>query len=218
MSKLKIGLLFSLILIISLVVFSVSRIQPQNKVFNYNELSPSDIVKLYWVSAVEGNEEILKQITTVTPSSFHNVCQENGQGRSLYGSGGNLTKENSVSLVEKETFKSSTVINPAGQSNTKKDKFLKETLDDSPLSLAYNTARYLYVSKISITKMNVKNEIVLNDESIVEVEYSIADNTIFQRNFYLINQKGWKIFYVVPSEATVDNKYFAMPRPRCEFN
>ena len=82
-------------------IFSEYKIQPQNNSINYTELSPAEIVNLYWQSSIEGNEEVLKQITTVTPASFHYVCQENGQGRSYYSS--NSKEEIGISLMEVKT-------------------------------------------------------------------------------------------------------------------
>jgi hypothetical protein len=216
MSKLKIVMLVSLVMLTWLIISSEYKVQPQNKVSSYNKLSPTEIMKLYWKSSVEGNEETLKQITTITPPAFNHVCQENGQGQGLYDSGsGNLKKENAVYLLEEPSKKDYSPIITTKQSSFENDKFVKETADDSPVSLAYHTARYLYVSKSPLSRVRIKNETIYNDESVVEVEYNLTENVIYKYSFFLINQDGWKIFNIIQSDSVDALTRYAMPRPKC---
>jgi hypothetical protein len=184
---------------------------------NLNDLSPTETVVAFWDASASGNEEIVKQLITVSPQSFHEVCEENGKGRSQYGSPNNSETDNSgISLVSEENNEPESINTETKYASSGEHKFMKEASGDSKLALAYITARFIYTSKTGLSRVAVKNELIYKDEAIVQVEYNISTSKM-QEQFLLKNQEGWKIFLsAAPDSGSIVNKNYAKPRPKCE--
>ena len=218
MFKIGIVTLFLLFVGISLIISFENKTSPQTKVHDYSELSPTEVVKVFWQAAVEGDEEVVRKTVTITPESFNQVCEETNKSSILYSSpNANTNNKSGISLTQEFVDKLNSESNTTDQSFAVNNKFIKESTSDSKLSLAYITARNLYANKIPLSKVNIIKEEIYKDEAIVQLEYSISNNYKIQENFFLTNQGGWKFFLSAsPNSVVIGNINYAKLRPQCE--
>jgi hypothetical protein len=177
-----------------------------------NNISPSEVVRLYWKASLEGNIDLVRQLITREPASFYDKCKS----RDTDGTA-NLKE---VSAKSSNSSKIEDQNENVSFGKSKNEGVFAEYYDkDSEFSSIYGTSHIINVDRYSIQRLFIENELSFEDESRVNLYYEDPySGRVLESSVFLKKEAGgWKIFLILYKSSLnlFDNESYGKPKSGC---
>lgn len=189
-----------------------SRNSTNTKIKLNADLTPSQIVRIYWEASLLGEEEIVQNLTTIIPNSFYNNCSAmQNVNTPKSDSNGIRTDDTSIPIEAK---------GKVSEKFTEADgKFGRFYNPDSQSFSIYAVARMIYMERILYNDIFIENISTFEDQARIDIKpkHPIYASDTGETFFLEKTEEGWRIF-TIKHEATfflVGNKNYGKSKPDC---
>jgi hypothetical protein len=179
MTNLKLVFFVLMTLTISLVINSYYSKHAFSQ-SDYVNKTPEKIVELYWDASFRGDKEIVANVSALSAKEYLQNCSETNLADQS-----ELIIDSSLEKIEPEDISPNITISSS--------KFQSISTEVSVTS----TSDYIFATRISPSRIRLKDKIVFKDEAKVVIEQadykSSFENPVSTIFFLEKNQSGWKI-------------------------